>query len=151
MSHTDSTSHDDQIGHIVPVKFLVLICALLLFLTAVTVWVSRYDFTEINIAEMGIIMALFVATVKATIVGLYFMHLRWDRPFIGFVFVGSILFVVLFICIALTDSMAYQPTITKSHRSYGKTTTLIKPWLINSSNVPSLLAVDYREFFYSFI
>jgi cytochrome c oxidase subunit 4 len=113
MPHTDSTHHDDQIGHIVPVKFLVLICALLLFLTAVTVWVSRYDFTEINIAEMGIITALFVATVKATIVGLYFMHLRWDRPFIGFIFVGSILFVVLFICIALTDSLAYQPTIIK--------------------------------------
>ena len=113
MSQTDSTSHGDQIGHVVPVKFLVLICALLLFLTAVTVWVARYDFTEINIAEMGIIMALFVATVKATIVGLYFMHLRWDRPFIGFIFVGSILFVVLFICIALTDSMAYQPTIIK--------------------------------------
>jgi cytochrome c oxidase subunit 4 len=113
MPHTDSTHHDDQIGHVVPVKFLVLICALLLFLTAVTVWVSRYDFTEINIAEMGIITALFVATVKATIVGLYFMHLRWDRPFIGFIFVGSILFVALFICIALTDSMAYQPTIIK--------------------------------------
>jgi len=113
MSHTDSSSHDDQIGHVVPVKFLVLICAILLFLTVVTVWVSRFDFTEINIAEMGIITALFVATVKATIVGLYFMHLRWDRPFIGFVFVGSILFVVLFICIALTDSMAYQPTIIK--------------------------------------
>jgi cytochrome c oxidase subunit 4 len=113
MPHTDSTHHDDQIGHIVPVKFLVLICALLLFLTVVTVWVSRYDFTEINIAEMGIITALFVATVKATIVGLYFMHLRWDRPFIGFIFVGSILFVVLFICIALTDSLAYQPTIIK--------------------------------------
>ena len=113
MPHTDSTSHGDQIGHVVPVKFLVLICALLLFLTAVTVWVSRYDFTEINIAEMGIITALFVATVKATIVGLYFMHLRWDRPFIGFIFVGSILFVVLFICIALTDSLAYQPTIIK--------------------------------------
>jgi len=113
MPHTDSTHHDDQIGHVVPVKFLVLICALLLFLTAVTVWVSRYDFTEINIAEMGIITALFVATVKATIVGLYFMHLRWDRPFIGFIFVGSILFVVLFICIALTDSIAYQPTIIK--------------------------------------
>ena len=113
MPHTDSTHHDDQIGHIVPVKFIVSICALLLFLTAVTVWVSRYDFTEINIAEMGIITALFVATVKATIVGLYFMHLRWDRPFIGFIFVGSILFVVLFICIALTDSLAYQPTIIK--------------------------------------
>ncbi len=113
MSNNDSTHHDDQIGHIVPIKFLVLICAILLFMTAVTVWVSRYDFTEINIAEMGIIMALFVATVKATIVGLYFMHLRWDRPFIGFVFVGSILFVDLFIALALTDTMEYQPEIIK--------------------------------------
>ncbi len=112
MSNTEH-HHDDQIGHVIPIKFLVFICAILLFLTAVTVWVSRYDFTEINIAEMGIIMALFVATVKATIVGLYFMHLRWDRAFIGFIFVGSILFVVLFIGIALTDTMEYQPEIIK--------------------------------------
>ena len=113
MSNNDSTHHDDQIGHIVPIKFLVLICAILLFMTAVTVWVSRYDFTEINIAEMGIIMALLVATVKATFVGLYFMHLRWDRPFLGFVFVGSLLFVVLFIGLALTDTLEYQPEIIK--------------------------------------
>jgi len=105
--------HEDHIGHEVSIKFNVFICAILLFLTAVTVWVSRYDFSEINIAEMGIIMALFVATVKATIVGLYFMHLRWDRAFIGFIFVGSILFVVLFIALALTDTMEYQPTIIK--------------------------------------
>jgi cytochrome c oxidase subunit 4 len=111
---TDHDQHDEiQVGHVVPIKFLTAICCLLLFLTAVTVWVSRYDFTQINIAEMGIIMALFVATVKATIVGLYFMHLRWDRPFIGFVFVGSMLFVVLFIGVALTDSMEYQPQIIK--------------------------------------
>ncbi|MDP7008872.1 MAG: cytochrome C oxidase subunit IV family protein [Phycisphaerales bacterium] len=111
-THQDQT-HDAQVGHIVSIKFLTLICAILLFLTAVTVWVSLYDFTEINIAEMGIIMALFVASVKATFVGLYFMHLRWDRPFIGFVFVGSILFVVLFIAIALTDTVEYQPEIIK--------------------------------------
>ena len=113
MSHTDSTHHGDQVGHIVPIKFLVLICATLLFLTAVTIWASRFSFAEINIAEMDIITALLIASVKATIVGLYFMHLRWDRPFIGFIFVGSILFVVLFIGIALTDSMEYQPDIVK--------------------------------------
>ena len=113
MSNTDSTHHDDQVGHIVPIKFLVFICCILLFLTAVTVWVSRYDFTEINIAEMGIIVALGVTSVKATIVGLYFMHLRWDRAFIGFIFVASILFVVLFIGMALTDTMEYQPSIIK--------------------------------------
>jgi cytochrome c oxidase subunit 4 len=113
MSNNDSTHHGEQIGHIVPIKFLVFICCLLLFLTAVTVWVSRFDFTEINIAELGIIVALLVATVKATIVGLYFMHLRWDRPFIGFIFVGSLLFVVLFIALAMTDTLEYQPEIIK--------------------------------------
>ena len=112
MSNTEH-HHDDQIGHTVPIKFLVFICAILLFLTAVTVWVSRFDFSGINMAEMGIIVALLVATVKATIVGLYFMHLRWDRAFIGFVFVGSILLVALFIGIALTDTMEYQPSILK--------------------------------------
>jgi len=95
-THNDQ-NQEVQVGHVVSIKFLTAICCILLFLTGVTVWVSRYDFTEINIAEMGIITALLVATVKATFVGLYFMHLRWDRPFIGFVFVGSILFVVLFI------------------------------------------------------
>ncbi|MDP7005766.1 MAG: cytochrome C oxidase subunit IV family protein [Phycisphaerales bacterium] len=113
MSNNDSTHHGEQIGHIVPIKFLVFICCLLLFLTAVTVWVSRFDFTEINISELGIIVALLVATVKATIVGLYFMHLRWDRPFIGFIFVGSLLFVVLFIALAMTDTLEYQPEIIK--------------------------------------
>ena len=113
MSNTAHDHHDEGIGHPVPIKFLVFICAILLFLTAVTVWVSRYDFTEINIEEMGIIMALFVASVKVTIVALYFMHLRWDRSFIGFIFVGSILFVALFIGLALTDTMEYQPEIIK--------------------------------------
>ena len=115
MSNPEHGHNEDGVGHIVPVKFLAFICGILLFLTAVTVWVSRYDFTEINIAEMGILMALAVATVKATIVGLYFMHLRWDRPFIGFIFVGSMLFVVLFIGIALTDSMAYQPDVIQGN------------------------------------
>tara|TARA_B100000959_G_C14766967_1_gene535840 strand:+ start:250 stop:636 length:387 start_codon:yes stop_codon:yes gene_type:complete len=111
MTTAEHDHHEDQIGHVVPVKFLALICGILLFLTAVTVWVSRYDFAEINISELNIIIAMFVATIKATLVGLYFMHLRWDRPFIGFIFVGSVLFVVLFIGLALTDTTEYQPQI----------------------------------------
>ena len=113
MSQHEHDHHEDQIGHIIPVKFLVIICCILLFLTAVTVWVSRFDFTEIEMAEMGIIVALAVAIVKATLVGLYFMHLRWDRPIIGFIFVLSILLVGLMIGLAMTDSMAYQDQIIK--------------------------------------
>jgi len=111
MSQTQHDNHSDQIGHVIPVKFLVFICCILLFLTAVTVWVSRFDFAEIDIAELGIIVALLVACVKATLVGLYFMHLRWDRPVVGFIFVLSILLVSLMIGLAMTDSSEYQDEI----------------------------------------
>ena len=113
MTTAEHDHHDDQIGHIVPVKFLALICGILLFLTAVTVWVSRYDFADINISELNIIVAMIVATIKATLVGLYFMHLRWDRPIIGFIFVLSILLVGLMIGLTMTDSMAYQDQVIK--------------------------------------
>ena len=80
-------------------------------MTGVTVWVSWFDFTEIDMAEMGIIVAMLVATVKATLVGLYFMHLRWDRPFVGFIFVVSIILVLLMCGLAFLDTNAYQEEI----------------------------------------
>ncbi len=80
-------------------------------MTGVTVWVSWFDFTEIDMAEMGIIAAMAVATVKATLVGLYFMHLRWDRPFVGFIFVVSIILVLLLCGLAFLDTSSYQEEI----------------------------------------
>ena len=62
-------------------------------------------------AEMGIIVAMAVASVKATLVGLYFMHLRWDRPFVGFIFVVSIILVLLMCGLTFLDTSAYQEDI----------------------------------------
>lgn len=108
------SSHDHEhgaVGHIVPIKLLVLTCIALLGLTAVTVWVAKLDFEEIRMGEMNIIVAMGVAVLKCTVVSLIFMHLRWDRSFVGFVFLGSILFVGLFIGLALLDTSEYQPTM----------------------------------------
>ena len=91
------------VGHLVPVRVLVTIGVALLFLTIVTVAVAQFDFGAANIW-----VALAVAGVKASLVVLYFMHLRYDRPFNSFVFVGSIAFVLLFIGFALTDTSAYR-------------------------------------------
>ncbi len=100
-----------SVGHIVPIKMLVGTCLALLVLTAVTVWVAKLDFVELRMGEMNILVAMGVATVKCVIVALIFMHLRWDRSFIGFIFVGSILFVGVFIGFALLDTSEYQPTM----------------------------------------
>ena len=53
-----------------------------------------------------------IATVKASLVALYFMHLRYDHPFNGLVLVAGLGFLALFIGIVLLDSTQYQPTIT---------------------------------------
>ena len=44
-------------------------------------------------------------------VGLYYMHLRWDKPFNAFVFLSAFLFLFLFIGITMMDSAHYQPEL----------------------------------------
>jgi cytochrome c oxidase subunit 4 len=58
--------------HVVPAKIYAVIFATLLLLTLVTVDVATYNF-----GMMNIYIALAVATTKATLVILYFMHVRY--------------------------------------------------------------------------
>ncbi len=111
-----SDHHDghDSGGHAVPLKMLVITCAVLLFLTAVTVWVASLDFDKLQLPGINVFIALLVASIKVLIVGLIFMHLRWDRSFTSLVFVSSIFFVVLFISIAITDTKEYQPDVIQT-------------------------------------
>jgi caa(3)-type oxidase subunit IV len=99
------------VDHIVPVKLLAGTCLVLLVLTAVTVWVAQLDFNILNIPSMNLGVALAVASVKVFIVAMIFMHLRWDRSFIGFTFVVACLLVFLFIGFALTDTSENEPDI----------------------------------------
>ena len=95
--------HDGMHVHIVPPSVLLGVFALLIVLTVVTVAVTKVD-----LGAMNIWIALLIAVAKAGAVGLYFMHLRYDAPFHGLVLVASLLFVALFISIALIDVSAYQ-------------------------------------------
>ena len=52
-----------------------------------------------------------IATAKAVLVGLYYMHLRWDKPFNAFVFLGAFFLLALFVGIAMMDTQAYQPNL----------------------------------------
>lgn len=102
--HGDDAS--EHVGHIVPIKILAATGTALLVLTALTVWVASHDYGELNIW-----VALGIAVVKGALVVLFFMHLRYDRPFNGIVFVTALAFVALFISFALTDTKEYAPDI----------------------------------------
>ena len=59
----------------------------------------------------NLVIAMAIATIKAGLVVTYFMHLRWDRPFHTLIFVGSLLFVSLFISMTLLDKSEYEHDI----------------------------------------
>lgn len=92
--------------HVLPPRVLVGTAAALVLLTAVTVAVARVDLGAANVA-----VALGVATVKATLVALWFMHLRYEHRFHLVVLVGAALFAVLFASFVLFDTAQYRPDV----------------------------------------
>ena len=86
------------VGHRVPYSTLFATGAALIVLTAITVAVRYMDLGEANIY-----IAIGIAVVKATLVSLFFMHLRWDRPFNLMMLVGSMIFVLLMMVFCLMD------------------------------------------------
>lgn len=103
MEHGHDT-HEEHGHHVVSLGLLAGILAILLFLTFVTVAVTWIDLGGLNVW-----LAIGVAAIKAILVGLYFMHLRWDAPFNSIALIASFVFLALFIGLVLTDSIQYQP------------------------------------------
>lgn len=66
--------HSDEFGHMSPVSLYAKVFVGLLILTALTVGVTRLDF-----GEMNIVVAMVIASAKAMLVALFFMHLKFER------------------------------------------------------------------------
>jgi cytochrome c oxidase subunit 4 len=73
--------------HIVPVRVYITIFLVLLLGTTLTVMAAFYDFPW----QLNTIVAMTIATTKATFVVLYFMHVRYSTRLI-WVIVASALF-----------------------------------------------------------
>jgi len=92
------------LAHVMPLGLLAAVWIGLVILTVATVGVTKFDLGGANLW-----IAMAIATVKASLVALYFMHLRYDRPINAIVFITALLFLTLFVGLALTDTRAYQP------------------------------------------
>lgn len=96
------------VAHVASFRSLVAVFAALVVLTAITYLASLVHFGEFNL-----LVALAIAVVKSALVVLFFMHLRYDKPFNSIVFVGCLIFVALFIGLALMDRNAYNNDVSK--------------------------------------
>ena len=86
---------EHETEHVLSYGFLAQILAGLIALTAVTVVVSYIDWGFLNVP-----IALFVASSKATLVLLFFMHIKFEGMVIKVSFISTM--VVLAILISFT-------------------------------------------------
>lgn len=66
------------LGHVVPLAVYWRVFATLVVLTIVTVIVAKHP--SLNFGKINILIALFIASVKAMCVALFFMHLKYEKP-----------------------------------------------------------------------
>jgi cytochrome c oxidase subunit 4 len=97
----DHASHG--LAHIMPVRVLVGIFVALVLLTVLTVAATYFP-----TGSFEIWISLGIATVKASLVAAYFMHLRYDNPLNAVLFVFGLMFIALFLGLTLMDTHQYQ-------------------------------------------
>jgi cytochrome c oxidase subunit 4 len=113
VNETAPHAHAGSEPHALPVRVLLGTAAALLALTVVTVALSQVDFGRVNI-----VVALGIATLKASLVAAFFMHLKYGARFHVVILGASALFAALLVGFVLMDSTLYQPDI-RAHEAAG--------------------------------
>lgn len=100
-------AHGHGLAHTTPVSLLVAVLAALMALTVITVLVTGVDLG----AQGNLVVAMVIATIKATLVILFFMHLVWDKKLHLILFMTSVLFLILFLSLSVNDRGEYEQSI----------------------------------------
>ena len=85
--------------HIVSVKIYIAIFLALMVGTALTVVAGLQDFP----GQLNVIIALTIAVIKATLVILYFMHVRYSSRLIWVIFASAIFWLGILFALTLSD------------------------------------------------
>jgi cytochrome c oxidase subunit 4 len=92
--------HDEAHPHITPLRNYVRVWGALMALTVVTVAAA-----QINLGPLNVPLALAIATLKASLVALFFMHLFYDDRFLSVVFGSGLLFLLIFASLTIIDPL----------------------------------------------
>lgn len=100
------------IPHVLPLSLYWGIFAALIVLTVITVAVAMVD-----LGPFKLLVAMAVATVKATLVAAVFMHLWFDNKMNFAVFVMTLIFLAIFITLTAFDLLT-RDEIDATKRNY---------------------------------
>ena len=103
--------HTPHVEHHLPKNLYFLIFGALMVLTALTVGIAY-----VNLGQLNIVVALAVAIVKASLVVMFFMHLKYESHLTKVVLGAGVFWLVILLGIImdyLTRSWMYVPPLTK--------------------------------------
>ncbi len=86
---------------VVPKKVYFLIFAILMVLTFLTVQAAFY-----NLGVLNIVVVITIAVIKATLVVLYFMHVRYSDRLTWVVVAGGFAWLLVLLVLTLSDYFA---------------------------------------------
>ena len=128
-------SHDDEHGddyhhhaHISTIKTNTLVFIGLIILTLLTV--GAYT---VRLGEYNLLVALIIASMKASLVCTWFMHLKYEQRFNTLFFLGAFLFVAVFVGYTVNDTgyrgadqsvMGVRVDPSTGNYAYGTATTI---------------------------
>jgi cytochrome c oxidase subunit IV len=100
-SPTHGHGHDDGAvhAHVSSTFFYIAVFAALICLTIATVGQSYVDLGKLNL-----LVVILIASLKASLVVAFFMHLRWDNKFNALMFVSAIFFIGVFFAYTMNDT-----------------------------------------------
>lgn len=87
--------------HIVSIRIYIAIFLTLMVLTAVTVWVAFID-----LGAMNNVVAMTIAVIKATLVILFFMHVRYSTPLTWVVIATGFFWLIVMIGLTMSDYLS---------------------------------------------
>jgi cytochrome c oxidase subunit 4 len=90
--------HFDPSSHIAPISMYVGIWAALMIFTGITVFAATVELHVFNI-----VLALLIATIKGTLVVLFFMHLRYSTKLTMVTVVAAVFFLIILFAMSMTD------------------------------------------------
>ena len=85
--------------HIVPVRVYLMIFLALMVGTFLTVVAAFYDFPW----RFNTVIALTIATIKATLVVLYFMHVRYSSRLVWVIVASALFWLAILFGLTLSD------------------------------------------------
>jgi len=86
-------------GHVVPFKTNIITFSVLVVLTILTVYTAHF----VDLGWFNLPLAMMIATCKAAVVALWFMHLKYDSKINRSVVVIALIFLGLLVSISAID------------------------------------------------